>query len=251
MMKHCLAVALLSLVLAGGRLPAQEPDFPKILRQIDAMGNFGGEDYSVLFTAVSQKSGEEDSVVQARMFRRDRQKQFCIVILKPDAQKGQGYLQAEDNLWFYDPESRKFGHSSLKENFQDSEARNSDFAASSLADDYRIEKTGRGKVGSIGAYVLELKAGNDQVAYPGVKIWIREDNHLLLKMENYGLSGRLMRTAYYPHYTRIGEHTVPDSMLYVDELRKGEKTQVTLAEMSTAPLPDSVFTKAFLERVSR
>jgi hypothetical protein len=32
--------------------------------------------------------------------------------MEPESQLGQGYLKVDDNLWFYDPESRKFSHSS-------------------------------------------------------------------------------------------------------------------------------------------
>jgi hypothetical protein len=72
-----------------------------------------------------------------------------------------------------------------------------------------------------------------------------------LKAEEYSLSERLMRTSYYPHYARIEDRYFPDKMLFVDELKKGEKTQLTFTDLSIAPLPDSVFTKAYLEKVNR
>ena len=40
-------------------------------------------------------------------------------------------------------------------------------------------------------------------------------------------------------------------MLFVDELKEGERTQVTMANTSLAQVPDSVFTKSYLERVNR
>ena len=44
-----------------------------------------------------------------------------LLIQEPVTQKGQGYLLEGDNLWFYDPSSRQFAHTSLKETFQDSD----------------------------------------------------------------------------------------------------------------------------------
>jgi outer membrane lipoprotein-sorting protein len=250
-MRRTSIVVLIALAVAPWRISAEEPDFPKILAEIDEMASFQNADFTATITIVSEKPGEDASVLQARMFRRDRKEMFCIVILKPDAQKGQGYLQAEDNLWFYDPESRKFAHTSLKENFQDSKAKNSDLTASSLAKDYRIEKTEKGKLGSFETYIIDLKAANNEVPYPHLRIWIRQDNYLVLKTEDYSLSERLMRTAYYPHYVKIEDRYFPDKMLFVDELKKGEKTQLTFTDVSTASLPDSVFTKTYLERVNR
>jgi outer membrane lipoprotein-sorting protein len=250
-MRRTSIVALIALALAPLRGWAEEPDFSKILAEIDGMASFQNVDFTANITVVSEKPGEDAGVLQARFFRRDRQDMSCIVILKPDAQKGQGYLLAEDNMWFYDPESRKFAHTSLKENFGDSKAKNSDLTGSSLAKDYRIEKTEKGKLGSFETYIIDLKAVNNEVPYPHMRIWIRQDNYLVLKAEDYSLSERLMRTAYYPHYVKIEDRYFPDKMLFVDELKKGEKTQMTFTEVSTAPLPDTVFTKTYLERVNR
>lgn len=229
---------------------AAEPDFHAMLKEIDEIGNFGDRDFSCIYTIVSEKPGEEQEVTQARMFRRDRTDQFLILILKPEVQKGQGYLQIDENVWFYDPDSRKFSHSSLKENIQNSDAKNSDLNESSLAEDYRVIEWEEGKLGSFPVYILTLEALNDEVTYPEVKLWIRQDRPIVLKNEDYSLSGRLMRTTYFPKYIQVGEKLLPSQMLIVDELREGERSQMTMRDATTAALPDAVFTKAYLERVN-
>ena len=40
-------------------------------------------------------------------------------------------------------------------------------------------------------------------------------------------------------------------MIFVDELVKGKKTTITLSDISLAAVPDSVFTKSYIERVNR
>ena len=60
-----------------------------------------------------------------------------------------------------------------------------------------------------------------------------------------------MRSAYYPAYAQIGSQFVPSKMLFVDELNKGNRTQMTLTEPSTKPVSGATFTKAFIESVSR
>jgi hypothetical protein len=74
---------------------------------------------------------------------------------------------------------------------------------------------------------------------------------MLLKREDYSVNGRLMRTTAYPKYVELEGKLLPSQILIVDEVNKGEKSQMTMTEQSVSPLPDRVFTKAFLEQVSR
>ncbi|MBN2441728.1 MAG: outer membrane lipoprotein-sorting protein, partial [Spirochaetales bacterium] len=100
-------------------------------------------------------------------------------------------------------------------------------------------------------YILSLKAKNNEVTYPFQKIWVRKDNNLLLKMEDYSLNNRHMRTSFFPNYAKVGDKYLPSKMLFVDELTPGRKTQITITNISLDKLHDSVFTKVYVERVNR
>ncbi len=242
---------LLILLMFGAAAAAfADPDFNQMLKDIDNLGSFEDSDFSCVYTFVSEKPGEETEVTQARMFRRDSKEQFVMLILKPEYQKGQGYLKVDENVWFYDPESRKFTHSSMKENVQNSEAKNSDMDGLSLSEDYQVAGWELGMLGSFETYILDLKALNDEVTYPRLKVWVRTDSTIVLKEEDYSLSNRLMRTTYFPKYVKVGEKYIPSQILIVDNLQEGEKTQLTMKNPSIADLPDSVFSKAYIERVN-
>jgi len=246
-----LAIAL-SFALGANPVSAQTKPEPKaLLQQVDDLSDFTGKDFSAVFTIVTQKPGEKDSVTQARVFRRDVKKQFLILILLPEVNKGQGYLREDDNVWFYDPTSRKFSHSSVKENLQNTKAKNSDFTLSSFAEDYTVTSMTEGAVGKFPVWVLDLKANTNEVAYDRVVLYIRKDPTMLLKREDYSVNGRLMRTTAYPKYVELEGKLLPAQILILDEINKGEKSQITMTEQSVTPLPDKVFTKAFLEQVSR
>lgn len=248
-MKKIIALFIAALALAS--IQAETPDWKKILTRIDEMGDFDNSDFSAEITVVSQKPGETDSNMVAKYFRRDSEKKFTIVLLKPDVQKGQGYFSAGDDLWFYDPESRKFAYSSLKDSFQDSDAQNSDFSSSTLAEDYTVSDSGEAKLGSTEVWVATLTAKDRTVSVAKRKIWIRKDNYLVLKEEHYSLSDRLMRTIAYPKYQSVSGKFVPASMLIIDNLKIGEKTQITFASPSVTMLPDTVFNKEYLQRVNQ
>jgi outer membrane lipoprotein-sorting protein len=237
------AIALVSTALAQ--------DIPKIIAELDRLGDFTGNDFAAVYTIVSQKPGEKDSVSQVRMFRRDGKKQFAMLVLLPEVNKGQGYLREDDNIWFYDPTSRKFSFSSIKENIQNSEAKNSDLTKRSLLEDYDVSSTKEGTVGKIAVWIMDLKAKTDEVSYERVVLHVRKDRTMLLKQEDYSVSGRLMRTSLYPKYVEISGRLVPSQMLIIDELNPGERSQITMTEQSLATLPDKVFNKAFLEQVNK
>ena len=240
-----------ALLLAPALAAAADTDYLAILRGIDQSRSFDDTDFSAVFTMASEKPDEETSVFKAQMFRRDRDDKFVMILLEPDVQRGQGYLLVDDNLWFYDPESRKFSHSSMRENLQDSEARNGDINQSSLADDYAVEAAAEGRLGRYDVHLLDLTARHDEVTFPRLKMWIRKDNNLVLKVQNFSLSGRLVRSDYFPKYVRVEGRMLASQMLFVDELQEGERTQMTMANTSLAQVPDSVFTKSYLERVNR
>jgi outer membrane lipoprotein-sorting protein len=249
---NALAVASLMFAIPSPRAAAQtQPDVKAIITKLDTMNDFSGLDFTGVFTIVSEKPGEKAALTQIRMFRRDSKDQFTLLIQQPEASKGQGYLKEGDNVWFYDPSSRKFTHSSLKENLNNSEAKNSDFSRRSILDDYDISGTEEGTLGKYPIWIISLKAKTDKVSYDISKLFVRKDNNLLLKQEDYSVSGKKMRTTLYPKYADLGNGKMfPSQMLIVDELNPGEKSQITMTELSTNKLPDKVFTKAFLEQVN-
>ena len=247
------AFALIALAaLAAGRASAEIPDFKAMLKAIDENGDFGTQDYSAVFTIVTQKPEEKDAVIQVKLFRRDDHDQLVWIMLKPEAQKGQGFLKVDENIWMYDPESGKFSHSTMKEQIQNSKAKSSDLKRRSYAEDYDIAATEEGVLGKYPAYILTLKSKNVEVSYPTLKLSIRKDKPLVLKEEDYSLSDRLMRTVLYPpKYIEVAGKTVYSQMLIQDELNKGEKSQLTISDVSVAKLPDATFSKAFLGQTAR
>lgn len=248
-------LALVGVLLLGAVPAFADPDFHAILAKIDEQTNFKKTDASATVTVRAKKPGEEDNLMRAQYYRRDAEDRFTIVILKPEANKGQGYLKIDDNIIFYDPESRKFSKLTGSGNFQDSNAKNSDFDASSLADDYAIVTDGDAaphqvKLGVKDAWVLTLKAVKNSVTYPKQVVWIEIDTNLLLKAEDYSLSDRKMRTSYYGNYITIGGKFLATRMRFEDNLKVGEVTDIILEAPSLDKLPDEVFTQRYLEKVN-
>ena len=248
-LRRLLSLAALFALLAGGAF-AQNIDTTGFLDRIDENTTLSDTDFSSEMTLVIEDPEEGIDRQRVRMFRRDRDEAFVLLILEPEVNRGQGYLQVDDALWFYDPDSRSFSFTSQSESFQGSDARNSDFASSSLEDDYDIVAVEEGRLGNFEVYILDLEATNNEVTYPTQRLWVTRNELLVLKTEDYSVAGRLLRTTFIPRYISIEDAFLPTQMILVDELVADKKTTITFEDISTADLPDSVFTRSYVERVS-
>ena len=230
----------------------------ELLAKVDSLASYLDTDFSAEYTIVQEKPGQARSATVAGIFRRDSREQYVIVIMEPLISKGQGYLKEGNTLWLYDPQSRRFNTTSSADRFQNTNARNSDFTRSTLAQDYRIVSAEDAVLGRFNCRLLTLEATTTDVTYPRMKVWISEDN-LLRKSEDYSLSGQLLRTSAIPDYYNIGGRFVPRQILFVDALRGtvingtfiNERTQIIISRPSFTRVADTVFSKTFLETVNQ
>ncbi len=256
-MKKFLLIAVLILCSAAFA-SAQHTDYQEMLKQVDSLVAFNETDLSAEYTIVKKDPDGSTSTTVAAMFRRDKDEKFLVLILQPVADKGKGYLKLGDNLWLYDPVGKSFTFTSAKDRFENSSFRISDFTGSSYSKDYKIEAIAKQKLGKFDCTVFTLKAKNNKVSFPKVKIWVSEDR-LVRKIEDYSLSGQLMRTSAIPSYQKVSDRWVPVNIVIQDHLvfrRVGEKTEyertmVTIKNPSLNKQPDSLYTKEYLEKVNR
>ncbi|GMO26361.1 MAG: outer membrane lipoprotein-sorting protein [Termitinemataceae bacterium] len=229
-----------------------------LLKKVDQLASYYSTDFSAEYTIVQDKPGQSRSKTVAGVFRRDSKEIYTIIIMQPDVSRGQGYLKQGNTLWFYDPESKKFNSTSSQDRFQNSNARNSDFTRSTLSQDYKVEAGQDVTLGKFKCRLLTLSAITDGLTYPRMKVWISNDA-LVRKTEDYSLSGQLLRTTAFADYYVKENRYVPKSILFVDALRGAningkfvnEKTQITISNPSFNRLDNVVFSKTYLEQVSR
>ena len=244
------SVFFLSFALAAGVLAAQSLDTKTILAQIDEATDLSGLDYAAVgqLKQTDPENGNSDQTMA--IFRRDSQGTFSALQLAPESKKGIGYLKTGNDLYTYDPTSRKFSYTSLKDSFSGTDARNSDFEKSKRAQDYRIASSSEGKLGKFDVWVLELEALNSAVTYPKQKLWVDKATKTVLKSEDSSQSGRLLRTSLFPTYTKVGGKFTATKQIFVDALVPGKRTEMTFTDVSAKPLANEVFTRAFLEKAT-
>ena len=210
-------------------------------------------DYSATISLVVEKPERPKEHLQYKIFERTDGKMMTIVQLFPDADKGKGYLRNDDNIWSYDPISRKFTHTSIKEALGDSDVKLDDIEKNTKywRENYEVFSYEEGTLGKYPVDIIVLKAKTKEPSYAKTKYWVRKDIPLVLKQEDYSGSDRLMRTTLVPKWSKVEVRGkvgyVATQAILRDELNKGERSQQVLSDLTFDTLPDKIFTKAYLE----
>ncbi len=251
---------ILMLLLPLWTLSAAE--YETLLKKAEENTAFYETDFKGSYTVVQNKPGEGKNVTEAIMYRRDKNGSWTILVTGPAKEKGKGYLQFDNNIWFFDPADKRFTFTNAKDKFQNTNANNSDFAPQHYARDYAIEAAEKVTLGKMNCILFTLKAKVDSIDYPMVKLWVTEEDGLVRKKEDYSLSGQKLRTTAIPSYQLVKaadkNYSIPVSMLIQDNLKgkkiggkvQYEQTQITIRNVEFAKVPDTVYTKPYLEMMS-
>ena len=249
------ALALLpSLALA---VPLSPEEVKKLVTTLDDRQRNGG-DYRALMYLEQKEKDKADVVREAMVYRRDADDKLMILFTKPKGEAGKGYLRMDKNLWSYDPGTGKWERRTERERIAGTDSRRQDFDESRLAEEYDAAYDGESALGKFKVHALTLKAKEGvDVAYPLVKLWVDQESGNVLKRQEFALSGRLMRTAYYPRWKKVFSDTkksdvwFPEEMRFFDEVEKANSTVILTKTVDLRPLESNLFTKAWVESKSR
>lgn len=249
-------------ISAGGvpRLASAAPskaELVDLLKTVDDRQRNQGDWRSNAY--IEQKEKDKVAVVyEALVFRRSADQRFMILFTKPKASQGQGYLRVDQNLWFYDPAVGKWERRTERERIGGTNSRRSDFDESRLAEEYDPEDNGEEKLGVYTAQVLTLKGKSGlDLAFPVIKLWVDKATKNVLKRQEFALSGRLLRTSYYPKWQKVysesrkAEIWYPQEIRFYDEVEKQNSTLILIKSVDLKPLESNLFTKAWLESKAR
>ena len=228
-----------------------------MLKTVDDRQENSGDWKSLVFIETKEKN-KSDLVYQALVYRRDESDKLAILFVKPQAEAGKGYLRVDKNLFFYDPAVGKWERRTERERIGGTGSNRQDFDQSRLAIEYTPAYVGEETLGRYTVHHLKLTAKDGvDVAYAAVELWLDKDTLNVLKRQEYALSGRLMRTTYYPEWNKLmseskgGYVYFPKEVRIFDEIEKGSQTTIVIQSVDLTEQPDAIFTKAWMESKSR
>jgi hypothetical protein len=258
-MHRSLAIALLAAAALAPRLaPALAPaELTRVVKTVDDRQRNSG-DWKALCYMEAKERGKTDVVYELLVYRRDQDDKQLFLFTKPKSESGKGYLRLEKNLWMYDPAVGRWERRTERERIGGTDTRRGDLGESRLAVDYDAVWEADEKLGVYDAHkiLLTVKPGVD-VAFPMVRLWVDAKTFNVLKRQEMALSGKLMRTSYYPRWKKIyseskkGDVWFPEEMRFFDEIEKGNQTLILIKEIDLRALEANIFTKAWLESKSR
>ncbi len=252
-----LAAAALAIASALPALSLSQPETDALVREVDQRQRSSG-DYKALCYMEAKEKDKTDVVYDLVVYRREAEQKLMILFTRPKSEAGKGYLRLDKNLWLYDPATGKWERRTERERIGGTDTRRGDLDESRLAEEYAATWEDDEKLGAYATHRvrLDVKPGVD-VAFPRIRLWIDAATGNVLKRQELALSGRLMRTGYYPKWRKIYSESkkadvwFPEEMRFFDEVEKANSTLILIRQIDLRLLSANMFTKAWLEGKSR
>ncbi len=226
----------------------QTPKAQEILQRADRI-RFPGDPFQVDVTVTNEEQGRNEEVRKYRILSKGHDRTL-VQTLAPAIDRGQILLMRDHDLWAFLPNISQPIRLPLSQRLTGQVA-NGDLARANFVGDYSPKLLGQEKLRGDDYYVLELNAVDRWVTYHQVKYWVHTKSFRPYKAEYYALSGRLLKTARYLNFQRLGGDERPSRLVIDDALRNGRRSIMDYAHMRLRNLPDKYFNKDYLKKLSR
>ena len=258
-MVKLLIITEILLIIGGNFCIYSNPKVLSIMEKMDKIEKFNSDITVKLIlteTRVNQGVMEHEGI----FYRRDSDDAYLIIMTSPESEKGNGYLRVKNSMWMYRQNTRTFQLMARGQSIEGSDADVAELESRKYVDLYEpeLDKAGNEMIfeetlgkAKIPVYRFKVKAKIKDIDYRLKEYWVRKDNFLKLKEQAFSRSGTLVETCYYLKYTQINGKYICIKQLFIDEFEKGNKTLLDLSGISLHSIDKGIFTKAYLENLSK
>lgn len=235
---------------AGGTARAQEVDL-EALATLDAVDRvrFPSDSFEVRVTITSTTPGRDPEVREYQVLSKGNENTL-VITTAPASEKGQVLLMRGRDLWVYSPRLSQPVRLPLSQRLTGQVA-NGDLARANFSGDYNARTLRTETIERRKHTVLELTGIDGSVTYNRVILWVEQNSNRPYKAEFYALSGRLLKTALYRNYQSLNGTARPTQLLMQDAVKQGEQSVLDYADMRARDLPDKLFNKDYMKRVTQ
>lgn len=230
-------------------ITSAQPDANEIIDRIDK--NMSSENRVFESTMVIHGKRKSRSITSRSYSVGD--KQSFTEYLSPAREEGTKMLKLEDQLWIYSPSTDRIiqisGHM-LRQSVMGSDLSYEDMMEDrKLTEVYNAVVAGEEEIEGRPAWVLELTARVEDVAYASRKVWVDRERFVPLKEELYAKSGQLLKRSTMSDIQKIEGRWFPTTVVYKDMLKQGDGTEFRITSITfDQEIPDYIFTKAALKK---
>jgi outer membrane lipoprotein-sorting protein len=219
----------------------------KVLARADRI-RFPDSGFQVDVTITTTEPDSEPEVREYRILSKGNN-QTLIKTLAPAIDRDQILLMRDHDLWAFLPNLSQPIRLPLSQRLTGQVA-NGDLARANFTGDYEAKILRKETIKGDQYYVLQLDAVDRWVTYSRVLYWVNASNSKPYRAEFHALSGRLLKTCYYQNFRTLGGETRPTQLTIEDALRLGNRSVLEYHDMVARDLPDKVFTKDYLKKLS-
>lgn len=239
------------LATCGGFTPAataaDDPARELLLRADRIRFPEGGFQVDVVITTTAPESEPDE---RAYRILSKGNSQTLVQTTAPAVDRNQILLMRDRDLWAFLPNLSQPIRLPLSQRLTGQVA-NGDLARANFVGDYEPKLLRRETLDGEAYDVLQLDAVDNWVTYRKVLYWVNAKNGRPYKAEFYAVSGRLLKTAVYRDFESLGGAVRPTRIIIDDALRKGQRSELVYSNMVLRDLPDKIFTKDYLKKLSR
>ena len=224
------AIALPSAVLAASPAPydwgPQSPD--TIMRRAELARNpFLGVAVDVDLKVVSRESGRElrSSHYLLITHRADR---TLLLMHTPDPSAPGALLIADDTYWLLLPKAIRPVELAMS-HVVAGDLSHAGFLRVNLRIRYEPCRVDEATVDGVACWVLELAPKELPIPFDRVRYWVGKDGLMPVRIEYYGPTGALLKTARFRSYRDTGMGFAPETIEIEDSLREHETAILTLS----------------------
>ena len=235
------------LVLATGSYAQLTPT--QILERVDANMTMSTARVNAQMTITYRDGDVRNLVYEA--WAQGTDKSF-LEFTAPARDAGSRFLRLEDAMWIFLPRVGKSvriqGHM-LRQGLMGSDFSYGDASENpSMVDDYEAVLEGEEELDGRRAYVVDLTARRNDLAYQKRKIWVDAERWVPLKEERFARSGKLLKTALLSDVRRVGNRWYPFRIEMDDAMQTDTRTVLQMLEVELdVRVPREVFTLPYLE----
>lgn len=233
---------LVFLVLLVPSLAVAEPTPTEVLAKANAV--VAPTAYRATIEMVAHRSDGKLKTYQFKTAKQDHDK-LRLTFDAPRTLAGHETLRLGDDLWRYVPSLKRSMRIASRDDFEAGDFRNADVLRVDLVNDYKV--TAMKADGS--NWILDLEAATKQAGYDRVVFTVRKSDFMPLEQQFFAASGKKLRTLTFSSPTPFGKHTRPSKVKMVNELVKGQYTEMAIQAFEVVDsIPAKIFQRDSLGR---
>jgi len=239
-------VVFLCFIVASARSQTLSGD--EIIKQADKNKIYDKIEYNGEMTI---KKSNKTRVKTMHVFAEGEDKSLIEFTNSED--KGTKYLKLSGELWIYFPDAEgitKISGHMLRESMMGSDFSYEDVMENEeLLKKYTVSVVGNEKVNDRDCYVLELVAKDKNITYAKRKQWVDKEKFVVMKMQLFALSGKLLKEAVMDNVKKYDNRYFPTKMIMMNKLVKNSSTTFEMMDINFGVnILEGTFSKRNLEK---